>query len=104
MLTIAADSVEYLEAVVSTSDNLDPTSDPVEFAFELPSDGNPEAGDWGAGSWKAGGPPYVARALVGAAPFDLADGVYQVWVRITDNPEVPVIPACMLRICGPEGS
>lgn len=104
MLTISSDSVEYIEVTVSTSDNDDPTVDPVEFAFEAPSDGNPDAADWGAGSWKAGGPPYVARALVGAAPFDLAEGIYKVWIRISGSPEVPVLPACILQICGTEGS
>lgn len=100
MLTIITGSTEFIEVIVSTTDNINPTSDPVEFAFEPPSEGIPEPGDWGPGTWASTSSPYVARAQPGAAPFVLTDGIYQVFIRITDNPEVPIKSACMIRICG----
>ena len=79
---------------------INPTSDTVQFAFTAQNI-NPGSGDWHTGSWattSSGG--YEAQCLVGPAPgaLALAPGVYQIWVKITDSPEVPVIPADLLQI------
>ena len=82
---------EYLSTTVTAAD--DPTGDDVAFAF-LPSGTRPSSGDWRAGEWAPGAPPYVARIRVGGtgsgATVELAPGSYKAWLRITDSPEVPV--------------
>jgi hypothetical protein len=72
----------------------DPTGDVVEAAFKLPGV-NPAPGDWKTASWFVPMPDrFFALCLVGpglGAALDLAVGSYKMWLRITDNPEVPVI-------------
>ena len=79
---------------------INPSTDSVQMAF-VPQGVNPGSGDWHAGSWAAtanGG--YEAQCLVGPANGGTTPGigVFQIWVKITDSPEVPVIPADLLQI------
>lgn len=79
---------------------INPTGDVVQFAFKS-AGVNPGVGDWNTGSWattSSGG--YQAQILVGPANGGVAltVGVYQIWVKVTDSPEVPVIPADLLQI------
>lgn len=74
-----------------------PTSDVVAFAFPTPG-AAPSA--WTAGSWDtsiSGGP--VAQILVGpGGTVTLAKGRYTVWVKVTDNPEIPVEEVGLLNV------
>ncbi|HXF71143.1 MAG TPA: hypothetical protein VNO79_00850, partial [Actinomycetota bacterium] len=60
-----------------------------------------QTADWKAASWETDTSVtpnrYYARVLVGGqgtgATIELAPGVYTAWVRITGNPEKPVLRA-----------
>jgi hypothetical protein len=89
-----------LSATGTDGSPINPTSDTVQFAF-MPPGTNPGSGDWHAGSWATtanGG--YQAQCLVGPANggVSLTVGTYVIWVKATDNPEIPVIPADQLQI------
>jgi hypothetical protein len=103
--SIDRDSREYVEAEVTATiqgESYDPTTDPVEFAFS-PVGGRPIS--WYPGGWDGTGPrpdttTYRAQILIGpdsSGPV-LDPGKYAVWIRITDNPEQPVIPFGWLSI------
>lgn len=98
---IAAISLKYIDPVKITAEDLDgvafdPTSDTVKFAFvadgtDLSSSSTFYTGLWGTkvtGSTSE----YRATCLIGpgGGQVTLAPGVYNVWVKITDSPEVPV--------------
>jgi hypothetical protein len=99
-------SLQYVQASVNAAVNdvpYNPTADPVAFAFLAPG-ASVFGAQWWTGSWAStqsanGGTSYTAQCLVGpGGTVQLATGTYQVWVRITDNPEVPVLPAYLLTI------
>lgn len=79
-----------------------PTADAVAFAFmPQPANNNPGSGDWHTGTWATtGSNTYTAQILVGPANngTPLAVGIYNVWIKITDNPEVPIIQIDTLTI------
>jgi hypothetical protein len=85
-------STEYVQVDVTADGGVyDPTAGPVAMAFVV--SGNPGSGDWNTGSWDVpttGG--YVAQCLVGpgSGGVALAPGTYVIWLKVTDNPEVPV--------------
>lgn len=98
----AATSTEYVQYPTSATINgvsHDPTADPVSFAFT--ATGEPASGDWHNGVWSQ---PvtgqFFAQCLVGPGTggVPLPVGEYLVWVRITDNPEVPERPVGRLTI------
>jgi hypothetical protein len=77
-----------------------PTADAVAMAF-MPGSSQPSSGSWNTGSWSTTAQGnYLAQVLVGPANSGvvLAPGTYAVYVRITDSPEVPVLPAGNLQI------
>jgi len=77
-IRVAEASTEYLRIPVTKSgEDTDPTDEAVEFSF--PAEGVAPT-VWVAGSWEAGGPPYIARALLTAG--DLDPGAYDVYLRI----------------------
>lgn len=80
----------------NTSIVYNPTGDTVEAAFKAPGV-NPGALDWVAASWvTVNQNKFFALCLVGpgvGAAINLAAGTYRMWLRITDNPEVPVLAA-----------
>ena len=98
------------QSVLSTEDvqvdveadggSYDPTADAVAFAFMVA--GDPGSGDWHAGGWGTPLEPgvYPAQCLVGpgAGGVPLALNTYAIWVRIVDNPEIPVRKAGLLVI------
>lgn len=103
-LTISSLSVQYVRAPVAAELNgavYNPTSDTVQFAF-MAVGATPASGDWHAGSWETvTGPPaqYIARCLVGGtAGVVLTAGTYVVWLKVTDNPEVPVAQVGVLTV------
>lgn len=96
--TISSMSKEYVLVPVSARENglpIDPTSSTVEMAF-APADVDPE--EWNAASWETAGSKHYARCLVGPGEVELSKGFFNVWVRVTDNPEMPVLLAGGLRV------
>lgn len=94
-VTISDLSTVYVKSRVIATKNgaaYDPTGDTVEVAFKAPGV-DPTGPDWHAASWETSGTNYYARLLVGpgAGGLVLAVGTYHMWVRITDNPETPVV-------------
>lgn len=56
-------------------------------------------GDWQLADWETISGRYYARCLVGpGGTVTLAVGNCNVWVKVTDNPEVPIMPAGTLTI------
>jgi hypothetical protein len=76
----------------------DPRTDVVEIAFTA-TGVRPAAADWFAGSWEAstielrGETRYVAAILIGPVNgvIELGPGAWQAWIRVTDDPAVPVL-------------
>lgn len=98
-------STQYLQILVTIKSpaTYNPAGDTVQMAFTpltYPPT-SPTSGSWVSGSWETfPGPAYWAQALVGPANGGtaLALGTYQVWLKITDSPEVPVLQPCLLTI------
>lgn len=80
--------VEFQESGVV----VDPTGDDVEIAFTTVGS-DPVSDDWNTSEWETAGSIYKARCLVGpAGTITLTkDRAYNVWVRVTDSPETPVL-------------
>lgn len=79
---------------------INPTSDPVKFAFLGTSEAPDDATPWIAGSWAAG-TPYTAQCFVGqngAVALAPRPQPYTVWVQVFDNPETPVLFAGRLGV------
>ena len=105
MQRIDRSSTEFVNATVKATiqgEPFNPTSDVVEFAFAAVS-GRPTT--WYTGGWDgtspiSGGTSYRAQILVGPGSTGptLAPGIYAVFIRITDNPEQPVIPIGQLNV------
>ena len=73
---------------------VNPTADTVTMAFTA-AGVDPVPGDYKTSTWETDATTtpstYYARCLVGpAGTVALAAGTYEVWVKITDSPEVPV--------------
>lgn len=109
LIKIAATSREKIGVRVRGTDDagepVNPTTDTVEFAFTSGREIEPDSGDWVSGSWatfqpaRTVPPIYRATCLVGpGGNIELAAGRYWIWVRITDNPEVPVLSAGELQV------
>jgi hypothetical protein len=79
----------------------DPTSDVVALAF-MTSWALPTSPDWHTGSWTGSTAPgiFLAQVLVGPenGGVSLSQGTYTVWLKVTDDPEVPVINSGTLVI------
>ena len=96
-------STDYYQTPVSASENgvaVNPTTLPVAYAFRLPGTA-PVTADWKTGSWDLGlNGTYLAQVLLGpgSGAVGLARGRYQVWLRVTDNPEVPIWPLGLLEV------
>lgn len=86
---IRASSRDYIGAPITEATGINPTTDVVELAFTV-DDAAPTV--WTVGVWKTIQGRYWALALVGpGGALTLPVGRYWVNVRITDNPEVPVL-------------
>jgi hypothetical protein len=80
-----------------------PTGDPVVFAFMPTPTQVPQTSDWVAGSWDTDTAsvlyPYSAKCLVGpSGVINPGIGRYVIYLKITDNPEIPVLIAGQLDI------
>lgn len=105
-VTLSHLATEYvLVPVVVTKAGVpyNPTSDTLQFAF-MPSPVQvPKTSDWVSGSWETVTTniiyPYNAKCLVGpAGTITLGTGSYVMYLKITDNPEVPVLTGGTLVI------
>jgi|SRR6185295_9897766 len=97
-------SLEYVKVPVGVVINgvtYDPHLDVITMAFPLRGV-DPVVGDWKAASWEADGDGgWLARCLVGPAPGVIqlaANTTYDVWLKITDSPEVPVRKVGLLEV------
>lgn len=92
-LALSAQSTVYVKVPVTATVNgaaVDPTTDTVALAFPV-SGVTPASDDWHTGSWETSGTTHYARLLVGPnGALNLAAGSFDVWVKVTDNPEQPV--------------
>ena len=105
MQRIDRDSRQYVQADIAATlqgQPYNPTADLVEFAFTTAND---RPTTWYTGGWDGtntipGSSAYRAQVLVGPVSTGptLAPGTYTVWIRITDNPEQPIIPVGQLNI------
>lgn len=96
-------STEYWKVPVTGTVNgttVDVSTDPVYMALITSPSAVPTDTDWHVAQWEnLGGGKYAARLLVGpeggAVDFSTGTGLTRVyvWVKVTDNPEVPVINA-----------
>lgn len=99
-------STEYVVIPVRVSKAgvpYNPTSDAVQFAFMPTSVQQPQVSDWVSGNWDSVPTniiyPYNAKCLVGPSGSTvLTLGTYVVYMKITDNPAVPVRVAGQLGI------
>lgn len=105
MLAISSLSTEYVRVQIQATNNgvaVDPTADTVAMAF-VTEGAAPQTGDWKTASWETDTTQTpiadYARCLVGAGGVvTLAAGVYDCFIKITDNPEAPVKKAGPLRV------
>lgn len=103
-LTISSLSTVYVQIPVRAyiqGEPYNPTGDVVALAF-MTGWNNPGSGDWHTGSWSTGefGETYLAQLLVGpgSGGLPLAVGTYSIWLRVQDNPEVPITQPGMLTV------
>ncbi len=106
-LTISHLSTEYVIIPLNATVNgqiHDPTGDLLQFAFLSNQSASPGNTDWVVGIWGTNSNsslyPFLAECLVGPAGgvINLGTGVYVIWIKITDNPEIPVLQAGMLTV------
>jgi hypothetical protein len=95
----------YLVPVAATQSGLpyNPTSDTVAFAFAATATYVPQVSDWVPGSWDTSAAsvlyPYNCKILIGpGGAITLGIGSYIAYLRISDNPETPVLIAGQLQI------
>ena len=99
-MRISALSREYIHVAVTAADvdgvAVDPTTDTVEIAV-IATGTTVVSGDFNTADWgELGSDPYVAKVLIGpgGSPSIItltAGSTYDVYVRITDTPEIPVM-------------
>lgn len=73
---------------------VDPTGDAVQVAL-VAVGAQPQSTDWQAGDWETAGTQHYARLLQNPGK---AAGVYDVWLQITDSPEVIVRKAGQVTV------
>jgi hypothetical protein len=99
-------STEYILIPVSVTKAgapYNPTSDTLQFAFMPTPVQIPQSGDWVSGTWETDSAniiyPYTAKCLIGpSGTVTLGTGTYIIYLKITDNPEIPVLAGGQLVI------
>jgi len=81
-MRISSLSTEYILIPVTASVNV--LDDTVAWAF---TDSGADPTTWTSGDWDPDG---KARILVGPGALALTKGLRDVWLKVTDNPEIPV--------------
>lgn len=106
MYAISVLSTEYVKVVATPVVGgvaVNPTSDAVSFAI-VEAGSQPTTPDWFSGIWEIDATTdpvtYIACGLVGPSGGGhvLTIGRYDVYIRITDAPEVPIKKAGPLRV------
>jgi len=102
MFEIRTLSTEYVKVPVTAKKAgvaYDPSSDTVKMTFSL-TEHLGVAPTWYAASWEDMTGGHMARCLVGPSPgvVQLAAGTYNVFVQISDNPEIPVLRAGAITV------
>lgn len=98
MITISRHSTEFLRFLVKArlvGQLYNPTADTLKFS--LPTKGS-QPSTWVDGEWETVGRDYFAMVLVGPGGVNLTAGDYDVYVKITDSPEVPVRKLDFVRV------
>jgi hypothetical protein len=101
VITQSSLSLQYVQAQVQATvlgTPYDPTSGVVQFAFTRPG---AQPALWLAGAW--GGTVqsgvFIAQCLVGpGGTIALTPARYNMWIKVTDSPEIPVINVGTLMI------
>jgi len=100
-------SLQYVGIPVKTTTlsgaAYNPTSDTVQMAFMPTATQVPGVPDWQTAVWAAVTGnliyPYAAYCLIGpGGTINPGIGTYVVYLKVTDNPEIPVIIAGQLQI------
>lgn len=98
-MRIFTGSKEFIRVPISARDSgavVNPTADAVVMALPLAGVA-PVSGDWKTASWETDSSStptvYYARMIVGPGGTAYAAGEYDVWVKVTDNPEIPAMLA-----------
>jgi hypothetical protein len=97
-------STQYVQipiTVESPSGTYSPVLDSVQFAFPPLTYPPTSPATWYTGSWATfPGPSYRAQCLIGPGNggVALAIGSYQIVVKISDSPEIPVLYTSTLEI------
>ena len=89
-------SLQYVKLPVASTQSGVPvnmTGDSVQMAFPLHRVA-PASGDWTPSTWETDATVtpnvYYARCLVGpGGTVVLTAGLYDCWIKVTDNPEIP---------------
>lgn len=78
--------------------DVDETDLPAELAFLAPGS-TPSEDDWIDAEWDTVGDSNIVRALIGeGTDTELEPGPYIVWLRLTANPEIPVMHIAHLTV------
>ena len=107
MISIYAQSTQYISVSVTNLQGVNPTGDTVQFAFLGPASNSSQANEmvpsasttYYAGFWPSTLPvantvnTYNAAILIGpdGGSTTLSTGTYLCVIKITDSPEVPVL-------------
>lgn len=90
---LPASSLESVSVGVMATLNgsaVDPTGSSVAFGFASHG-AEPDPEDYVDGGWETTGSGFVATCLVGTGgAAELEPGLYGVWAKLTDDPEIPV--------------
>jgi hypothetical protein len=96
-IRIPLSSTEYLKVWITADVTL---SAQTVYMAVIPARGRPTAPDWKPADWT--GSPGTTRAamlFVGAESDNvIAIGDWDVWVKVSDNPEIPTDPAGRLTV------
>lgn len=92
--SIDRDSVEYVKIPVTSPPSVSLGTQTVEVAITDPVN-RPEEADWNSAEWHD---DKTVRFLIGPGAFPLAEGTHRVWLRLTDEPEVPVLIAGSITV------
>lgn len=90
-------------SVTKSGTPYDPTGDTVQMAFIPAATQVPQSADWQTASWDTDSTniiyPYSAKCLVGpAGTITLGIGTYIIYVKVADDPEIPVLITGQLAI------
>lgn len=107
LISISHLSLQYVGVPVKplllTGQPFNPTADPVAMAFMPTAYQVPVLSDWKTAVWAVRSSnvlePYAAACLVGpGGTIQLGIGTYIIYLKVTDNPEIPVLTGGQLQI------